>query len=185
MFYLKADPLSLQLTVEWMEQPLEYGAGVGHKIRKVRELRSLTQEKVAEELGMTTSGYSRIERGEVKLSLSRLEQIAGVLGVQPLGLTSFDETVFFTNYGTAQDHSFSMTNDAEAMRNERATYEARIADLKEEIAFLRALLGVREPDVEKGRANTSYPTDAKRRSRQDLGSKSTPGTKGRPRKGAQ
>ena len=168
-----------------MEQPLEYGAGVGHKIRKVRELRSLTQERVANELGMTTSGYSRIERGEVKLSLSRLEQIAGVLGVQPLDLTSFDETVFFTNYGTAQDHSFSVTTDAEAMRNERATYEARIADLKEEIAFLRALLRVRETDVEPVFPNTSYASDEKRRSETGSGHKSTPGTKGRARKGTQ
>ncbi len=139
--------LSLQLTVEFIEQPIEYGAGVGHKIRKVRELRSLTQEKMANELGMTTSGYSRIERGEVKLSIDRLERIADVLGVQPIDLTNFDETIFFTNYGTAQDHSFSVTTDGDAMRHERATYEARIADLKEEIAFLRALLGVRGVDL--------------------------------------
>jgi transcriptional regulator with XRE-family HTH domain len=130
-----------------MEQPIEYGAGVGHKIRKVRELRSLTQEKMANELGMTTSGYSRIERGEVKLSIDRLERIAEVLGVQPIDLTNFDETIFFTNYGTAQDQSFSVTTDGDAMRHERATFEARIADLKEEIAFLRALLGVRSVDL--------------------------------------
>ena len=170
-----------------MEQPLEYGGGVRHKIRKVRELRSLTQEKVANALGMTTSGYSRIERGEVKLSLNRLEQIAEVLGVLPLDLTSFDETIFFTNYGTAQDQSFSVTTDAEAMRNERATYEARIADLKEEIAFLRVLLGVRGVDVEveMSRTNSPYPTPAKRKGGRVSGSKSTPAKRGRPPKGAQ
>jgi transcriptional regulator with XRE-family HTH domain len=128
----------LQLTVESMEQQTEYGAGVGHKIRKVRELRNLTQERVAEQLGMTTSGYSRIERGEVRISIERLEQVAHVLGVQPLDLTQFDESVFLTNYGTANDHSFNVVSDKELIDEIKRVYEARIADLKEEIAFLRS-----------------------------------------------
>jgi transcriptional regulator with XRE-family HTH domain len=123
-----------------MEQPVEYTAGVGQKIRKVRELRNLTQESVAGSLGMTTSGYSRIERGEVKLSLERLEQIAQALGVQPMDLAGFDENVFFTNYGTANDQSFSVQTDPVMMRQMCEVYEARIADLKEEIQFVRGLL---------------------------------------------
>jgi len=121
-----------------MEQQTEYGAGVGHKIRKVRELRNLTQERVAEQLGMTTSGYSRIERGEVRISIERLEQVANVLGVQPLDLTQFDESVFLTNCGTANDHSFNVVSDKELIDEIKRVYEARIADLKEEIAFLRS-----------------------------------------------
>ena len=121
-----------------MEQQTEYGAGVGHKIRKVRELRNLTQERVAEQLGMTTSGYSRIERGEVRISIERLEQVANVLGVQPLDLTQFDESVVLTNYGTANDHSFNVVSDKELIDEIKRVYEARIADLKEEIAFLRS-----------------------------------------------
>ncbi len=41
-----------------MEQNPLYGLPVGTKIKKVRELKNLTQEHVAEQIGMTTSGYS-------------------------------------------------------------------------------------------------------------------------------
>jgi transcriptional regulator with XRE-family HTH domain len=99
-----------------METNPLYGQPVGTKIKKVRELKNLTQEQVAEQIGMTTSGYSRIERGEVRVSIERLEQIARALGVQPNDLTNFDENVFFTNYGTANDHSFSIRADKELLQ---------------------------------------------------------------------
>jgi len=99
-----------------METNPLYGQPVGTKIKKVRELKNLTQEQVAEQIGMTTSGYSRIERGEVRVSIERLEQIARALGVQPNDLTNFDENVFFTNYGTANDHSFSIRADQELLQ---------------------------------------------------------------------
>ena len=46
----------------------------------MRELKNLTQEHLAEELGMSVSGYSRIERDEVKLSSDKLVKISEVLG---------------------------------------------------------------------------------------------------------
>ncbi len=125
-----------------METNPLYGQPVGTKIKKVRELKNFTQEYVAEQVGMTTSGYSRIERGEVRVSIERLEQIARALGVQPNDLTNFDENVFFTNYGTANDNSFSIRADKELLQQVIATYEARIADLKDEIEFLRGVLKV-------------------------------------------
>ncbi len=127
-----------------MESQTQYGSGIGLKIRKVRELRNLTQESVAGSLGMTTSGYSRIERGEVKMSLERLEQIAQALGVQARDLVGFDENFFFTNYGHAHDHSFSVHADGQALQQVRDAYAARIADLKDEIQFLRQLLRQKE-----------------------------------------
>jgi len=59
-------------------------------IKKLRELKNLTREYVAIELGMTVSGYSKIERGEVDIAFSRLQRIAEVFEVDILGLMSFD-----------------------------------------------------------------------------------------------
>ncbi len=125
-----------------MEDSPLYNQSLGHKIRKVRELKNMTQDHVAEEIGMTSSGYSRIERGEVRVSIERLEQIARALEVSPTELTNFDENMFFTNYGTANDHSFSIRADKELLQQVITTYEARIADLKDEIRFLRGVLKV-------------------------------------------
>jgi transcriptional regulator with XRE-family HTH domain len=118
------------------------GHSVGVKIKKVRELKNLTQEYLAEQVGMTTSGYSRIERGEVKISLDRLQQVAMVLGVQPNDLTNFDESASFTKYGTANDNSFSIRADKALLQQVIATFEARIADLKDEIQFFMRVLKV-------------------------------------------
>lgn len=50
-------------------------------IRQLREQQHWTQEEMAERLGMSKNGYAKIERGESLPNLSRLEQIAAVLGV--------------------------------------------------------------------------------------------------------
>lgn len=50
-------------------------------IKRIRELKDLTREYVAAELNMSTSGYGKIERGEVDLTLTKLIHIANVLEV--------------------------------------------------------------------------------------------------------
>lgn len=42
---------------------------VHEKIRLIRELKHLSQEDVAEQLNISTSGYAKIERGESQLNL--------------------------------------------------------------------------------------------------------------------
>lgn len=51
------------------------------KIRKQREDLDWSQEQMAEKLNLTTNGYAKIERGETKLHLDRLEKIAQVFNV--------------------------------------------------------------------------------------------------------
>jgi len=60
---------------------------IGKRIRKIRESKDLSQENMASELDITTSAYSKIERGTTDPSASRLLQIAKILEV--------DVTVFF------------------------------------------------------------------------------------------
>jgi len=54
---------------------------IGHKIRKIRELRNYKQEYMAEKLGISQVSYSRIESGQTKLDLRRLQNIAKILAV--------------------------------------------------------------------------------------------------------
>ncbi len=64
-------------------------------IKKIRELKNLTREYVADELKMSTSGYGKIERGEVDLTISKLVKIAKVLGVSLEFIFKFDVATFF------------------------------------------------------------------------------------------
>lgn len=52
---------------------------VGSKIRHIREIKNYTQEHMARELGMSTTGYGKIERDETDLTLTKLEKIAEIL----------------------------------------------------------------------------------------------------------
>lgn len=66
-------------------------------IRKIRELKNLTREYVAEEVKMSTSGYGKIERGEVDLTVSKLIEISKALDVSIEFIFKFDVSVFFNN----------------------------------------------------------------------------------------
>ena len=54
---------------------------VNRKIRIMREIKNWTQEEMAEKLGMSHNGYAKIERGETKLYLEKLNQIAQIFNI--------------------------------------------------------------------------------------------------------
>lgn len=66
-------------------------------IRKIRELKNLTREYVAEELKMSMSGYGKIERGEVDITVSKLVEISKVLDVSIEFIFKFDVSIFFND----------------------------------------------------------------------------------------
>ena len=72
---------------------------INEKIRQLREQHQLSQENMADKLGMSVTGYAKIERGEVRSNLSRLEQISEVFDIDICELLSFGENdkVYFNN----------------------------------------------------------------------------------------
>jgi transcriptional regulator with XRE-family HTH domain len=54
---------------------------VAYRIRKLRESKDYSQENMAGELGISTSAYSKIERGVTDTSVGRLDAIAKILEV--------------------------------------------------------------------------------------------------------
>ncbi len=73
---------------------------VFENIKKIRELRNLTREYVSSELNMSTSGYGKIERGEIDLTISKLFKISVILEVSIQDLLFFDSSNFFNNSKT-------------------------------------------------------------------------------------
>lgn len=55
---------------------------IGQRIRKIRKSRGLSQEQLAEKVGISTTHMSHIETANTKLSLPVLVEIAEVLEVQ-------------------------------------------------------------------------------------------------------
>jgi len=68
---------------------------IGDNIKKFRELKNITRESISSELNMSLSGYSKIERNEVDLTLSKIQKIAEVLGVDLSQILNFDASQIF------------------------------------------------------------------------------------------
>jgi len=58
---------------------------VGRRVRELRELRGLSQERAARRFGTTMQNFARIERGQ-NVTLALLRRVAAALGVAPTEL---------------------------------------------------------------------------------------------------
>lgn len=66
---------------------------LGERIKALRSGTHLTQEQVADKIGISRQKYARIENGTNNITLEILAQIAKVLGVQVADITRvLDET---------------------------------------------------------------------------------------------
>lgn len=64
---------------------------VNKKIRLIREAKGLTQEQVAEQLGVSPTAYGDIERGDNDPKLSKLQKIAEILEISLSELVDLSE----------------------------------------------------------------------------------------------
>jgi transcriptional regulator with XRE-family HTH domain len=109
---------------------------VGDRIKKFRELKNYTQQYMADQLELSISGYGKIERDETDISVSRLEKIAAILGVDIQTILSFDEKHIF-NFNNQQE-AFGIVHNNYSMQTE--LLEKMILQYKEENAYLRELV---------------------------------------------
>lgn len=107
---------------------------VNEKIRFMRESKSWSQEEMASKLGMSTTGYSKIERGETRLTIPKLEQIVEVFDTDILELMSLGErnVVYFQESGN--NHSLNIINPTSQ------DLAVEIIQLKQTISYQQEML---------------------------------------------
>ena len=114
---------------------------IGQKIKKLRELKNLTQSYMAEELGLTQGAYSKIELGESEITYTKLEKISGVLGMKPEEVIAFnDQMVFNIMNNPNGGNVFSHIHQQGISMSERKLYEDQIHLLKDEISHLKKIV---------------------------------------------
>ncbi len=119
------------------------------KIKMMREMNQWTQEDVAEKLGMSTTGYAKIERGQTNVSVEKLKQIAQIFNINIAQLLDDNEKLVICSIG--DNHSnynnyFGM-NEKLIAQNEKQQLEIQLKDelLKQkdaEITALKELIGL-------------------------------------------
>jgi transcriptional regulator with XRE-family HTH domain len=103
---------------------------IGHKIRKLRELRNYSQEFMALRLGISQVAYSKIETGQTQMNLQRLEKIAETLEIDPFTLMSFDDKYIFNNH---RPHNQGGNIVNHYHKEERQNLSLRVKKLEEKI----------------------------------------------------
>ena len=69
---------------------------LNQKIRTIREQNALSQEDMATKMNMSVNGYAKIERGESKINLDKLQKIADIFDVDAYQLMqNLDKGVVF------------------------------------------------------------------------------------------
>lgn len=102
---------------------------VGHKIKKIRELKNLTQEHVAEELGISQSGYCKTEHIDDKIDLNKLKKISVIFNMKVDDIINFDEKSFFKISINDHAHSLNGTNNSDTTEVEFYREELRRKDI--------------------------------------------------------
>ncbi len=116
---------------------------IGHKIKKLRELKNLTQDFMAAQLDITQSGYSRLENNEVDLPFSKLERIAEVFEMKPEDIIAFDEKYVFNQMHNQTANAYGLTI------NSNNQYSEELTKLSERLTALENLIkepGRKNPD---------------------------------------
>ena len=122
---------------------------IGRKISRIRELRGMKQETLAEELGISQQAISNIENSE-KVEDDKLERVAKALGVTKEGIENFSEEVVFTIIGnTYNDNSSSLNYNCtfnpldkliESYEENKKLYERLLQAEKDKVAYLEKLI---------------------------------------------
>jgi len=116
---------------------------LSEKIKIMRDMNHWTQEDVAEKLGMSTTGYAKIEHGKTNLTVDKLKQIAQIFHIDIVELISSQDKSFFFTIGDHSNNGCSFgSNSILAMENEKLKLlldakENEIIALKEIIELLK------------------------------------------------
>lgn len=114
----------------------------GTKIRMMRELRGLSQENVANELGIAQNTYSKIESNQTKLTTEMLAKIADVLEVSPMDIMTQQPAIinFQPNQGTQQAFGHVDTFVSTQKELFEKLLEAKDAEIKRMQEVIESLL---------------------------------------------
>jgi transcriptional regulator with XRE-family HTH domain len=110
---------------------------IGTKIKQIRELKGLSQENIAKELGLTVTGYGKIERNEISLNSEILLRISEFLDVKLENLIGFDKNVAFNNFNNTVEQQIGTNNFPAELKQ---LYEDKIKLLEEKIKLLEEKL---------------------------------------------
>lgn len=88
---------------------------LGQRIRDLRKSKKITQEQLAEKLGIGTANISYIENGKFAPSFENFEKLVNIFGIEPYELYKFP--LQKTNAEIKEELFSAINNDEELLGN--------------------------------------------------------------------
>lgn len=126
---------------------------VNDKLRLLRESRQWSQEELANKLGMSTKGYAKIERGETRSNIPRLEQISEIFDMDICELLAYGEQSKLSfnnsdnNFSNLNNFSLAIGSD-ESLAHEVQKYQLQINHKDEIIAFKDEIIQSQKREIQ-------------------------------------
>ena len=111
---------------------------ISDKLKFIRHIKHWSQEEVAHRLNISASAYGSMERGETKLSLERLKELAKVFEMDLAQLLDSSEKNIFNFESYHSNHCQNWYSHSESEQT---------VELKHELEKTRLLLQEREKEV--------------------------------------
>ncbi len=114
---------------------------IHEKLRVMRTVKRLSQQELADKLGISLVSYAKIERGESDIQISRLKQIVENLGIDLETLFSLNEKNVFNIIEHCSNHTY-LTNRNIVLSETQCAHELEKAlltqqSLEKEVELLR------------------------------------------------
>ena len=136
-----------------METTKEKRGHIGRKVARIRELRGIKQEALAEELGISQQSVSNLEQSE-SIEEGKLERIAKALGVTKEVIENFSEEKAINYFNNISNNDFSNSTGAlaqnstfnplvkliEAYEENKKLYERLVQSEKDKVKYLAKIL---------------------------------------------
>ena len=121
---------------------------IGKNIRRIREIRGIKQEVLANELGISHQAVSKMEQS-AQIDEDKLQEVARILGVSPEVIKNFNEDVAINNFSNTYENSnVTMVNYQfnpiekflEVLEENKQLYERMLETERSKVKLLEALL---------------------------------------------
>lgn len=116
---------------------------IHENLQKLRKRNSLNQEQMAEKIGMSKNGYGKLERGESRITIEHLEQIANTFNIDITELLKEDRDFSFwigDNNQNCANRNFGDLKEIEKLQLIITHKDEIIAQKDKQIMLLEQLL---------------------------------------------
>jgi transcriptional regulator with XRE-family HTH domain len=122
-----------------MEIHQKESPSIYENIKKFRELKNISRQQMADDLDLSLSGYAKLERGEIDVTISRINQISELLGVDVSQLLNFDSSqIFNVNNNNLVQGVGTKANNVHYHNDEYLVKYVKV--LEEELERLKAIV---------------------------------------------